>query len=127
VSFFDDVMAFHQKFNLRVRLVPQLTDETDRLLRQDLVAEEMEELYMAHMRMDIVGIADAIADAIYVLCGMAVAYGIPLNDVWNEVHRTNMTKEGENGPIYRADGKVLKPDSWKPPDIEGIISARRQH
>jgi predicted HAD superfamily Cof-like phosphohydrolase len=124
-TFFDDVKAFHVLFNLPVGEVPTFTETLDQDLRLRLIKEEWIELQEAHEEQDIVLVADAIADLIYVACGMAVSYGIPLNAVWAEVQRTNMAKAGENGPIYREDGKVQKPEGWQPPDIEGIIEAHR--
>lgn len=126
-SFFDDVRDFHVLFNLPVGKIPAFTDVDDVELRMRLVREEIKELVDAHVARDMVEVADAIADTIYVLCGMAVSYGVPLNEVWTEVQRTNMAKVGENGPIYRADGKVAKPDGWQPPDIESIIVAHGGH
>jgi predicted HAD superfamily Cof-like phosphohydrolase len=121
-TFFDDVKAFHVLFKLPVGEVPAFTSVQDQDLRMRLITEERLELIAAHETGDIVEAADAIADLIYVACGMAVSYGIPLNAVWEEVQRTNMAKVGPDGiPIYRADGKVAKPDGWQPPDIGSII------
>jgi predicted HAD superfamily Cof-like phosphohydrolase len=122
VSYFNDVAQFHIAFRLPVGYKPLLPTDEEQALRLRLVTEEYHELVDAHQEGDIVEIADAIADQIYVLCGMAVAYGIPLDAVWNEVHRSNMAKIGPDGYLrFRADGKVLKPEGWTPPDIEGII------
>ena len=63
-------------------------------------------------------IADGLADLIYVAIGMARTLGIPLEEVWDEVHKTNMAKEG--GPV-RGDGKILKPPGWKPPAVKTIL------
>lgn len=121
-SFFDDVKDFHIFFDRKVGTEPAFTDYNDRILRMKLVTEELSELKRAHMEEDIVEVADAIADLIYVACGMAVAYGIPLNEVWEEVQESNMRKVGKDGkPIYREDGKVLKPEGWEPPDVRGIL------
>ena len=64
-------------------------------------------------------VADGIADLIYVLLGRAIAYGIDLRPVWDEVQRANMSKEGGG---KRADGKILKPPGWRAPDINGVIA-----
>lgn len=121
-SFFDDVKTFHVAMSIRVGTKPEIPDHEERMLRMRLVDEEIRELHHAHWDSNIVEIADAIADAIYVLCGMAVSYGIPLNEVWNEIQRSNMAKVGVDGKVrYRNDGKVLKPDGWTPPDIKTII------
>lgn len=121
MTFFDDVKKFHRVFNLPIGKKPAFTDVHDQQLRMRLINEEMSELRLAHNQGDIVEVADAIADLIYVACGMAVSYGIPLNTVWKEVQRSNMAKVGANGPIYREDGKVSKPEGWTPPDIAGVL------
>jgi predicted HAD superfamily Cof-like phosphohydrolase len=81
---------------------------------------------------DIVSIADALADIVYVACGTALTYGIPFDRVFAEVHRSNMTKFGPDGPYLRADGKVMKGPDYEPPDIAGCLardlpSQERQH
>lgn len=92
-------------------------------LRHELIREELAELKQAHDKGDLIGIADALADLAYVVVGAAVAFGIPLDRVFDEVHRSNMSKLGEDGkPIYREDGKVLKGPNYTPPDIERSIS-----
>ena len=121
MSFFDDVKYFHETFDLTIGKTPAFTSFEDQQLRLLLIAEEFVELQAAHEEQDLVEVADAIADLIYVACGMAVAYGIPLNEVWDEVQYSNMAKVGPNGPIYREDGKVDKPEDWTPPNIEAII------
>ena len=83
-------------------------------LRLSLVAEEIGELSEAVANKDIIGIADGVGDSIYVLIGLAVAYGIDLRPVWAEIHHSNMAKMG--GPVAE-DGKQLKPEGWEPPDI----------
>ena len=120
-SFFDDVKTFHETFNLRIGEKCEFPDLQDQHLRWRLINEELKELRLAHQAGDMVECADAIADLIYVVCGMAVSYGIPLNHVWEEVQRSNMAKAGANGPKYRSDGKVLKPEGWTPPDIAGVL------
>jgi predicted HAD superfamily Cof-like phosphohydrolase len=73
---------------------------------------------------DLVGIADGIADSVYVLVGTALEYGIPLDRVWGAVHSANMAKvDPVTGKVRkRFDGKVLKPDGWKRPDIAAILA-----
>jgi predicted HAD superfamily Cof-like phosphohydrolase len=86
-----------------------------------LLAEEMYEYTVAENENDIIEIADALADIIYIACGTAASYGIPLDKVFEEVHRSNMAKLVDGKPIYREDGKVLKPEGWTPPDIDGVL------
>lgn len=101
-------------------------------LRQRILDEEVDELRAAVSKNDIVSIADALADIVYVACGTAVTYGIPFDRVFTEVHRSNMTKFSPDGPYLRADGKIMKGPDYEPPDIAGCLardlsSQERQH
>lgn len=120
---FLDLLAFHRA------MVPDQIGETPAEppveitgLRCSLIEEEIFELEVAMDIGDLERIADGIADAIYVLVGTALAYGIDLPAVWAEVHRSNMAKVG--GPI-REDGKRLKPEGWTPPDIADVLARQR--
>ena len=91
-------------------------------LRVDLIDEELNELREATGKQDLVGIADALTDLLYVVYGAGHAYGINLDDCFAEVHRSNMRKHDEESqPIYREDGKVLKGPNYIPPDLGQII------
>ena len=91
-------------------------------LRVDLIDEELNELREATGKQDLVGIADALTDLLYVVYGAGHAYGINLDDCFAEVHRSNMSKlDDESQPIYREDGKVLKGRNYIPPDLGQII------
>ena len=91
-------------------------------LRVDLIDEELNELREATGKQDLVGIADALTDLLYVVYGAGHAYGINLDDCFAEVHRSNMSKlDDESQPIYREDGKVLKGPNYSPPDLGQII------
>lgn len=91
-------------------------------LRKELIREEMIELEDAWTANDLVDIADALADLIYVAIGCAGAYGIPLAKVFAEVHRSNLAKLGPDGkPVVREDGKIIKPEGWQKPDIARIL------
>ena len=91
-------------------------------LREELVREEYSEFKAAHDSEDLVELADAICDLVYVLVGTAVSYGIPFDKCFAEVQRSNMSKLGEDGkPIVREDGKILKGPNFTPPDLEKII------
>jgi predicted HAD superfamily Cof-like phosphohydrolase len=93
-------------------------------LRQDLLDEEVDELRDAVRAADVVAIADALADIVYIACGTAQALGIPFDDVFAEVHRANMSKLGADGrPILRADGKILKGPAYTPPDVAAVLAA----
>jgi predicted HAD superfamily Cof-like phosphohydrolase len=113
-----DVKSFHEKFGLVIAGKPCIPDEGTVLLREGLIDEENDELEEAIRNDDLVEIADACADLIYVVLGLCVSYGIDLRPVFNEVHRTNMAKEGG---AKRSDGKICKPDGWQPPQIERIL------
>lgn len=89
------------------------------------VIEEVAELGAALDDGDIASAADAVADAIYVLCGLAVRLGVPLDDVWREVHAANMRKV--RGPGKRGDIDVVKPPGWQPPDVAGILRRYAEH
>lgn len=87
-------------------------------LRIKLLKEELREFCRAVRKGDLVEAADALADMRYLIDGAAVEWGIDLEPVFDEVHRTNMLKT--TGP-KRRDGKQLKPEGWQPPDIEGVL------
>ena len=120
-NMFKDVIDFHKAFGQKVGDKPELPDINERGLRMKLLREEFEEYMEAEEENDLVEIADALADLIYIACGTAVSYGIPLDEIYDEVHRSNMSKLVDGKPIYREDGKVMKPEGWSPPDIKGIL------
>ena len=120
-----DVAAFHKACSVPVLLSPQVPSEDRQRLRFELIDEEVNrELIPAIRDGNLPAIADAMADAIYVIVGAALEYGIPLGAVWQAVQASNMAKvDPVTGMVRkRADGKVLKPEGWKPPDIAGILS-----
>ncbi len=113
------VLEFHQAFDLPVASHPTVDVPADLVhLRDDLLREELNELTRAIETRDIIGIADALADAVYVLYGTAWTFGVDLDRVLAEVHRANMSKLDRFGrPILRADGKVLKGPDYQPPNL----------
>ena len=121
MSFYTDVRDFHQAFGQRIGEKPELPSEDERTLRKRLLSEEFDEYLDAEYDHNLVEIADAIADIIYIACGTAVSYGIPLDDVFAEVHRSNMAKLVDGKVIRRTDGKVQKPEGWTAPDSEGVL------
>jgi predicted HAD superfamily Cof-like phosphohydrolase len=123
-NFYTDVKEFHQAFGQRVGEKPELPDRKERTLREKLLEEEFNEYMRAELNDDLVEIADALADIIYIACGTAVSYGIPLDRVFTEVHRSNMAKLVDGKVLRRADGKVQKPEGWTPPDIETILATK---
>jgi predicted HAD superfamily Cof-like phosphohydrolase len=121
MSFYTDVKDFHQAFGQRIGEKPELPDREERILRRNLITEEFNELTDAEYANDLVEIADALADIIYIACGTAVSYGIPLDDVFAEVHRSNMAKLVDGKVILREDGKIQKPEGWTAPDIRSVL------
>lgn len=119
-DFIGDVAAFHRACEVPAYFHDPRQPPMDRAaLRKKLIEEEVLETTKAIDNGDLEGIADGIADAIYVLVGTALEYGIPLAAVWAEVQRANMAKvDPVTGRVKRrGDGKILKPDGWTPPNI----------
>lgn len=117
------VAEFHRAFDLPVREAPG-TEISDAVanLRVALLEEEVGEFVAASEKRDLVGIADALADIVYVAYGTALTYGIGLDAVLAEVHRSNMSKLGRDGkPILRNDGKVMKSEQYVPPDVATVL------
>lgn len=116
------VRAFHVAFSAPVAATPTLRARTTDRLRLDLILEELCELETALDEEDLIEVADALADLTYVVYGAALTYGIDLDRVIAEVHRSNMTKLGADGrPVMRADGKVLKGPGYEPPRIAAVL------
>jgi predicted HAD superfamily Cof-like phosphohydrolase len=119
------VEEFHDAFGLPVRSEPTADlPEKEVLLRFNLMKEENEEYLEAARRGDVVEIADALGDMLYILCGTINAHGMQhkIAEVFEEIQRSNMSKLDENGkPIYREDGKVMKSDRYFRPDIAAIL------
>lgn len=98
--------------------------ENKNLLRYNLMKEENEEYLEAAQNDDIVEIADALGDMLYILCGTIIEHGLQdkIEEVFNEIQRSNMSKLGEDGkPIYREDGKVIKGPNYFKPNFEAIL------
>jgi predicted HAD superfamily Cof-like phosphohydrolase len=112
-----DVLDFHIKYEVGYYDTPTFPHEKVKKLRITLVKEETNELVEAIEKDDMILIADALGDSLYVIYGTAIAYGIDLESVFKEIHRSNMTKEG----TLRDDGKILKGKSWSPPDILTVL------
>jgi predicted HAD superfamily Cof-like phosphohydrolase len=121
----DQVELFHNSFGIKNNYEPtsDLTP-TEVELRFNLMKEENEEYLEAASKNDLVEIADALGDQLYILCGTILRHGLQhkIEEVFNEIQRSNMSKLDENGkPIYREDGKVLKSDLYFRPDIQKIL------
>ena len=119
---FELVGDFMEAFGQDVQFEPTWPDFNTRELRIELIQEELEELSDAVADRDMVQIADALTDLLYVVYGAGHSFGIDLDECFQEVHSSNMSKLGEDGrPIYREDGKVMKGPSFFEPDLEGIL------
>jgi predicted HAD superfamily Cof-like phosphohydrolase len=119
------VTEFHTTFKLNMNSKPVAHIGEDRnLLRFNLMQEENEEYLEAANNNDLVEVADALGDMLYILCGTIIEHGMQdkIEAVFNEIQRSNMSKLDENGkPIYREDGKVLKGPNYFKPNISGIL------
>jgi len=120
------VKAFHTAFKLGYLDSPKADLGKDKnLLRYKLMREENEEYLEAANNDDLVEVADALGDMLYILCGTIIEHGLQhkIEEVFEEIQRSNMSKLGEDGePIYRDDGKVLKGPNYFKPNIEGILT-----
>ena len=115
----NSVKEFHEAFGLGVSFSPKGDlGEQKNMLRFNLMKEENEEYLEAVQNDDVVEIADALGDMLYILCGTILEHGLQhkIEEVFDEIQRSNMSKLGEDGkPIYREDGKVMKgPNYFKP-------------
>jgi len=122
------VEAFHDAYRVPKENQPVAeVAETLIDLRFRLMQEENEEYYEAALRGDLVEIADALGDMMYILAGTMITHGMQdvIHDIFDEIHRSNMSKLGEDGqPIYREDGKVMKGPNYFRPDIQSILEGR---
>jgi predicted HAD superfamily Cof-like phosphohydrolase len=121
------VKEFHEVMGMEDNKTPTLVDGETAGLRIAVIAEEFNEFIDGVAQEDLVEIADALGDLLYVIYGAANAYGIDLEPVFNEIHDSNMKKiDPETGKVkYREDGKVLKPKGWKKPRLAPIIEAQQ--
>jgi predicted HAD superfamily Cof-like phosphohydrolase len=118
VSNFEKVGDFMEAFGQEVLYMPTLPDFNLAALRLDLIEEEVQELRDGLGRSSLLEVADALTDILYVVYGAGHAFGIDLDDCFSEVHRSNMTKLGEDGrPMYRDDGKVMKGPNYEEPNL----------
>ena len=121
-SNFDKVRNFMKAFGQEVKTSPEFPTEETAKLRIELIVEELNELIDAKEDKDLIGIADALTDILYVTYGAGHAFGIDLDSCFREVQRSNMSKLGEDGkPIYREDGKVLKGPNYSEPDLKKTL------
>lgn len=119
------VKKFHTAYKIGYRESPKADLGTSKNeLRFNLMKEENEEYLEAAQNNDLVEVADALGDMLYILCGTIIEHGMQdkIEEVFNEIQRSNMSKLDENGqPIYREDGKVLKGPNYFKPNIAQIL------
>ena len=127
LSNFGKVKEFMDAFGQEVVTKPEWPDAKTMELRMDLIEEEVEEFNDACFNASgsLVDIADALSDILYVVYGAGHAFGIDLDKCFDEVHRSNMSKLGEDGkPIYRDDGKVLKGKNFQAPNLKEVMNGQ---
>ena len=123
MSNFSKVGIFMKTFGQEVKDTPSFSTDKINKLRIDLIKEELEELTEAMKNKDLLEVADALTDILYVTYGAGHAFGINLDKCFEEVQNSNMSKLDENGkPIYNDSGKVMKGPSYFKPDLSKFVS-----
>tara|TARA_B110000238_G_scaffold174463_1_gene194238 strand:+ start:7 stop:375 length:369 start_codon:yes stop_codon:yes gene_type:complete len=122
MSNFNKVKTFMETFGQEVKMKPSFSTNKINGLRYDLIKEELDELKVAMENNDLLEVADALTDILYVTYGAGHAFGIDLDKCFEEVQSSNMSKLDENGkPIYNSAGKVLKGPAYFKPDLTKFI------
>ena len=123
MSNFNKVGTFMKTFGQEVKTKPSFSSNKINKLRIDLIKEELDELQEAMKNNDLLEVADALTDILYVTYGAGHAFGIDLDKCFDEVQNSNMSKLGENGePIYNESGKVMKGPNYFKPDLTKFVS-----
>ena len=123
MSNFSKVGTFMKTFGQEIKTKPSLSTEKINKLRIDLIKEELEELKEAMNNKDLLEVADALTDILYVTYGAGHAFGIDLDQCFEEVQNSNMSKLDDNGkPIYNDAGKVMKGPNYFKPDLSKFVS-----
>ena len=123
MSNFNKVGTFMKTFGQEVKTKPSFSSDKINKLRIDLIKEELQELQEAMKNNDLLEVADALTDILYVTYGAGHAFGIDLDKCFDEVQNSNMSKLGENGePIYNESGKVMKGPNYFKPDLSKFLS-----
>ena len=119
---FEKVGIFMKTFGQEVKLDPSFSTDKINQLRLKLIKEELQELLEAMKKKDLLEVADALTDILYVTYGTGHAFGINLDKCFDEVQTSNMSKLGENGkPIYNEHGKVMKGPNYFKPNLKKFI------
>ena len=122
MSNFSKVGVFMKTFGQEVKNKPSFSTDKINKLRLDLIKEELGELTAAMENKDLLEVADALTDILYVTYGAGHAFGINLDKCFNEVQNSNMSKLDENGkPIYNESGKVMKGPNYFKPDLSQFV------
>ena len=123
MSNFNKVKTFMETFGQEVKNRPSFSTSKINNLRYDLIKEELEELKVAMDNKDLLEVADALTDILYVTYGAGHAFGIDLDKCFEEVQSSNMSKLGEDGkPIYNESGKVMKGSKYFKPDLTKYVN-----
>ena len=123
MSNFDKVKTFMETFGQEVKTKSSFSTDKINNLRYDLIKEELEELRVAMENKDLLEVADALTDILYVTYGAGHAFGIDLDKCFDEVQNSNMSKLGENGkPIYNEAGKVMKGPKYFKPNLNKFLN-----
>lgn len=120
------VHRFHEIYDCHINAKPGFPSDEIRELRKNLLEEEWTEYTDAEAANDYVEVCDALGDMLYIIYGTCVSYGIPINEIFQEIHNSNLSKLDENGkPIRREDGKILKGPNFFRPDIAKIVESHK--
>jgi predicted HAD superfamily Cof-like phosphohydrolase len=123
MSNFNKVGTFMKTFGQEVKTKPSFSSDKINKLRIELIKEELDELKEAMDNNDLLEVADALTDILYVTYGAGHAFGIDLDKCFDEVQNSNMSKLGKNGePIYNESGKVMKGPNYFKPDLSKFVS-----
>jgi predicted HAD superfamily Cof-like phosphohydrolase len=119
-----NILEFNKAFGLIVNNQPTVIDESEFVLRYKLMQEELNEYRLACVNDDMEEVCDAIVDLLYVLNGIIIAHGVQdiIEDMYLEVHKSNMSKLENGKPLYRHDGKVLKGSEYFKPNLKQFLN-----
>ena len=122
----EQVTEFYDAFNIKYKDKPTMLNFERGKLRFNLMEEENEEYAQAIMTNDLVGVADALGDKLYILIGTILEHGMQhvIEEVVDEIHRSNMSKLEDGKPVIRLDGKILKGKNYFKPNLRSILESK---